>query len=163
SYRDSTDDREGSVSDGGPAERFDLEAEAEPLERRLRFQTTLARLWRIAARHVGGEAAPSGWLPAARANRQRLLALLDALFAQPRQMLRVRLAQTQLREMLANLPRLGLLRETFELLRTARAMEQARPPRGRGVTEFNHFFQAAFQEVVESVVAAAADWPPEHG
>ena len=63
--------------------------------------------------------------------------------------------------MLANLPRLGLLRETFELLRAARAMEQAHPPRGRGVTEFNHFFQAAYQAVVESVVESAAGWPEE--
>jgi hypothetical protein len=284
-YQDSTDDREGAVSDGGPSEPFDLEAEAEPLEKRLRFQATLARLWRIAARHLEGQEAVAGWRQAARAARQRLLTLLDDLFAhpvpaptgdyesiveydrrralkeqllhaavaaaldmtlavaalegggpeeaeetsppprvggvetlppptpveptdwrplatqleralfrgdaaaarrllpaflkrfhketllltpfteggEPRAMLRVRLAQTTLRELLGNLPRLGLLRETFEVLRTARAMEQARPLRGRGVTEFNHFFQAAFQEIVESVVVAAADWPAEQG
>jgi hypothetical protein len=40
-------------------------------------------------------------------------------------------------------------------------MEQAQPTRGRGVTEFNHFFQAAYQAVIESVVDAAAGWPPE--
>src|SRR6202043_1375734 len=44
-YQDSTDDREGAVSDGGePAEPFDLEAESERLEKRLRFLSTLARL-----------------------------------------------------------------------------------------------------------------------
>ena len=42
---------------------------------------------------------------------------------------------------------LDLVRETFDLLRAARAMEQAHPPHGRGVTEFNHFFQAAYQAV----------------
>ena len=75
----------------------------------------------------------------------------------PRQILRVRIAQTVLRALLANLPRLGLLRETYDLLRTARAMEQAQPMRGRGVTEFNHFFQAAYQAVVESVVDVGPD------
>ena len=67
--------------------------------------------------------------------------------------LRVRIAQAVLRSLLANLPRLGLLRETYDLLRTARGMEQAHPTRGRGVTEFNHFFQSAYQSVVENVVA----------
>jgi hypothetical protein len=76
----------------------------------------------------------------------------------PQQVLRVRVAQTVLRALLANLPRLGLLRETYDLLRTARSMEQAQPMRGRGVTEFNHFFQAAYQAVVESVVESAQTW-----
>jgi hypothetical protein len=80
----------------------------------------------------------------------------------PRQILRVRVAQSVLRALLANLPRLGLLRETYQLLRTARAMEQAQPMRGRGVTEFNHFFQAAYQTVIESVVESAPNWGPGH-
>ncbi len=79
----------------------------------------------------------------------------------PRQILQIRVAQTVLRALLANLPRLGLVRETFDLLRAARAMEQAHPPRGRVVTEFNHFFQAAYQAVVESVVDSSAGWPAE--
>ncbi|MGH7172180.1 MAG: hypothetical protein ACRELG_18040, partial [Gemmataceae bacterium] len=80
----------------------------------------------------------------------------------PRAILRVRVAQTVLRALLANLPHLGLLRETYNLLRTARAMEQAQPIRGRGVTEFNHFFQAAYQAVVESVVTSASTWSGPH-
>ena len=80
----------------------------------------------------------------------------------PRQILRVRIAQTILRALLSNLPRLGLLRETYDLLRTARAMEQAQPIRGRGVTEFNHFFQAAYQAIVESVVESASGWASPH-
>jgi hypothetical protein len=80
----------------------------------------------------------------------------------PRAILRVRIAQTVLRALLANLPRLGLLRETYDLLRTARTMEQAQPLRGRGVTEFNHFFQSAYQAVVESVVASSSSWGTDH-
>ena len=294
-YQDSTDDSEGAVSDGGgPRDEFDLEREGERLDRRLRFLTTLARLWQVAARFLatpqptpppqGGrefEHSPSplvgdsgggglsAWLNTARDGRRKMLTLLDAVHAQPlpepsgaydsvveydrrrvlkeqlvyatigagldltmavgalqgavgaedasgegdaasppwepdalriekalfhgdpdaarqalpsflehfrqepllfaplteggspRQVLRVRIAQTVLRALLANLPRLGLVRETFDLLAAARAMEQAHPPRGRGVTEFNHFFQAAYQAVVECVVESAAGWPEE--
>jgi hypothetical protein len=298
-YQDSTgDDTEGEVADGGgPVEEFDLEREGDRLEKRLRFLSTVARLWQVASRFLapgtekeaqGDEDRPaatsefdpsallSGWLMVARGNQQRLLALLDAVNAHPvpepggdydslvefdrrrvlkeqllhaaigtcldtylaagalhgalyrigivsegpeeqpdephssppwepavirleqalfrgdpdaarttlaaflehfqaepllvtplaeggtpRQILRVRIAQTILRALLANLPRLGLLRETFDLLKSARAMEQTQPPRGRGVTEYNHFFQAAYQAVVESVVESAATWDAE--
>jgi hypothetical protein len=268
-YRDSTGGDEGAViGDGDAKEPFDLEAEGERLEKRLRFLGTVARLWRVAARAAGeaerGRPAVVGWLAGARTNLRRLLALLDAVHGHPlpdpdgdydslveydrrrglkeqllaatlsacldttlavgaldglgdagsvgsesgavvrpaalerslfhgdvaaarialphflqrfrmepllsppltqdgspRQVLRVRLAQHVLRELLGNLPRLGLLRETFDLLRTARAMEQEHPAPGRGVTEFNHFFQIAFQEVVETVVRSAERWPAD--
>jgi hypothetical protein len=267
-YHDSADDKqEGSVADGGPEEVFELEQEGDALEQSLRFLSTLARLWQIAARQpaapdVRAERAAtlSAWLVTARAQRERLLALLDALQeqalpqpsgsydslveydrcrvlkerlvytaigtcldnalavgalegvnglavgdssraawepaairlelallrgdaeearlllppflkpfkeepllftalsdgGQPRQILRVRIAQALLRGLATSLPRLGLLRETYQLLQTARAMEQAHPPQGRGVTEFNQLFQAAYQAVVEAVVDAAA-------
>ncbi|MFO0929021.1 MAG: hypothetical protein U0736_18700 [Gemmataceae bacterium] len=278
-YRDSTAGDEGAVSDGGPAgPPFDLEERHEELQTRLRFLSTLARLWQIAARYLV-DAAPDGperehlrdWLANARRNRQRLMELIDelrefslpepagdhdslvefdrrrvvkeqlifttigtsidaalaigslrgvvggdggepadadappweahairlerALFAgdadaarhaltgfvrhfrtepllftplsegpgggDPRAILRVRIAQAVLRVLLANLPRLGLIRETYDLLRTARGMEQAQQTRGRGVTEFNHFFQTAYQAVVENVVRSALEWPGE--
>jgi hypothetical protein len=278
-YQDSTDDSEGEVDDDGPVEPIELEREAGRLEARLRFLSTVARLWQIAARFLArapadgaddpAAAALAGWLAAAQGNRQRLLGLLDAvaalpvpeptgapdsliefdrrralkeqllhaaigtcldaalaanalegagaaagpeegpagpawgpaavrlekalfrgdaaearaalgpflehfrheplLFAplseggSPRAILRVRLAQTVLRALLANLPRLGLLRETYELLKTARAMEQAHAPPGRSVTEFNQFFQAAYQAVLESVIDSAAGWGEPHG
>jgi hypothetical protein len=282
-YQDSTNDDEGAVSDGGgPVEEFDLERESDRLEKRLRFHSTLARLWQIAARSLANTAnepaAPStheripvlpNWLATARNNQQRLLGLLDAIHAYPvpkptgtydsmvefdrrrvlkeqllyttiatcldmalavsalqgattrqperkpapnaapwepyaieleqalfsgdpaaarralvpfvehfqaepllttplteggtpRHILRVRISQTILRALLANLPRLGLLRETFELLRTARAMEHAHSSRGRGVTEFNHFFQSSYQSVVESLIESARQWSAEH-
>jgi hypothetical protein len=282
-YRDSADDnQEGAVADGSEArEPFDLEREGERIARHLRFLSTVARLWQLAARYDGQNATASApknqeqrdtfglWLVTARDNQQRLLMLLDAMGeypvpqplgsydslveydhrrqlkeqlqytaintcldtamaiatldgvvgetgpsrganpsalaggerpaweplaveleqallqgnaaavrkilpafieqfrqeplllialadgGQPRQVLRVRIAQTILRAVLTNLPRLGLLRETYQLLKIARAMEQANPPQGRGVTEFNHLFQAAYQAVVEAVVDSA--------
>jgi hypothetical protein len=282
-YRDSADDnQEGAVADGSELrEVFDLEQEGERIARHLRFLSTVARLWQLAARHDCQSAAGSPsksqelratlrlWLGTARENQQRLLLLLDAIGdypvpqplgsydslveydrrrqlkeqllyttintcldtsmavatleggagdagssrgvhaaplasgqrpaweplaidleqallqgdapaarsilpafieqfrheplllialadgGQPRQILRVRIAQTVLRAVLINLPRLGLLRETYQLLKIARTMEQANPPQGRGVTEFNHLFQAAYQAVVEAVVDSA--------
>lgn len=292
-YRDTTDDGEqGAVSEGGPEQLpYDLEEESERLERRLRFLSTLSRLWQIASRYLSGvrsseplepdqarglRSTLSEWLGMVQEKQAQLLGLLDTindhpvpepsgdydslveydrrrvlkeqliyttigtaqdsalavtalrgacavlteqvgeeqtppqpgvgappwealairlerdlfrgdaaavrdtlprflvqfreeplLFAPlteggaPRQILRVRLAQTILRALLANLPRLGLLREAYELLRTARAMEQHRPLRGRGVTEFNHFFQTAYQAVVDCLIVSAPTWPED--
>jgi hypothetical protein len=275
-YRDSTDDdQEGSVWDeGAPQEEFELETEGEALEKWLHFLATLARLWRIAARHglalSPGNQEPaeamSLWLTAARTNQRHLLVLLEALHSYPvpqplgsqesmveydrrrvlkeqllytaidtcvattltvstlrealgrlepapggeaegppweaaalrleaalwrgdgqevRSLLpeflrqfqvepllftaladggdpvlifRARLAQHVLQSLVVNLPRLGLLRETYFLLKTARAMETNNPPSGRGVTEFNHLFQSGFGAVVEALVEAAATW-----
>jgi hypothetical protein len=271
-YRDSTAGDDGAIADDAPARPFDLEELSDQLEKRLRFLSTLARLWQVAARFLAehpSEAVES-WLAMARQKRAHLLLLLDelaghtlpepsgdydslvlydqrrvvkeqliyttigtcldttlavaalrgalgnghgeagappweaeairlerALFGgeaeaaraslsafvaqfrsepllftplsegpeggEPRAILRARTAQAVLRGLLANLPRLGLLRETCELLRTARAMEQAQQTRGRGITEFNHFFQSAYQAVVENVVRSAAGWGPEEG
>jgi hypothetical protein len=269
-YRDSADDeQEGAVIGDEPAgEAFDLEAAGETLGNRLRFLSTVARLWQIAARRegVGGEAL-TGWLTTARGNQRKLLSLLDALHeqtipqplgsydslveydrrrgvkeqvlytaiatcldtflavgslrgalgaedeapdsdrppweplaiqlertlyrgddagarallpgflklfaaepllapalsegAEPRQVLRVRIAQTILRALAAYLPRLGLLRETHQVLQTAFEMERTHKPSRRGITEFNTLFQMAYQAVVESVVESARDWPAE--
>lgn len=267
-YRDSTRNEDGAVADGTPSDHFDLEEQAEPLQKRLKFLATMGRAWQIAARALG-EASPEEWQTTLRTHRERLILLMDdvhahalpepsgdydslveydrrrvlkeqliyaliattlettlavatlhgvrgdggsttpapawqrhalrlerALFAgdldtartelaqflatfrgemllftplaegdphsDPREILRVRVNQAVLRSLLTNLPRLGLLRETYDLLRTARAMEQSQPTQGRrGVTEFNHFFQIGYQAVMETVVRSARNWPPE--
>jgi hypothetical protein len=272
-YRDSADDdQEGSVlGDEPPRTDFDLEVEAERLGRRLRFLSTLARLWQIAVRRAPNDReALTGWLATARANQRKLLDLLEDLHAyripeplgshdslveydrrrvtkeqllyavigtcldtflavgslcgalgvtnadepeadrpaweplvislerafrdsepaaarallpeflkqfseepllapalgegaEPRKVLRVRIAQTILRALVISLPRLGLLRETHHVLQTAYRMEQTHRPASRGVTEFNHLFEGAYQAVVENVIASSATWPPEQG
>lgn len=277
SYRDSADDdEEGSVAGAGkPAADFDVEWQAERIQKRLAFLATLARLWQIAGRwdpersaDPGHAEALNAWLVTARDNRQKLLELVDAvhgvpvpepsgsedslieydrgrilkgqllfsaigtalestlaLYAlrgaldlagatpddqgdeppwgpaairieqallkgdtaaaqaalpefvqhfhrepllvpsldhggEPRQILRVQMAQNVLRALVANLPRLGLLRETYQLLKIAHAMEQAQPAGGRGLTEFSQLFQLGYQAVVRMVVEAAASWGP---
>jgi hypothetical protein len=72
----------------------------------------------------------------------------------PRQILRASIAQTILRAAAANLPRLGLVRETYEVLRAAHAMEQAQTLHGPRMTEFDRLFQIACQAVVHAVVDA---------
>ncbi|MFL5241348.1 MAG: hypothetical protein ACJ8FY_04515 [Gemmataceae bacterium] len=285
-YRDTAEDgTEGALADGPVSgEPFDLEEESSRLEKHLRFLSTVARLWQIAAR-FNLQADPSGdrspvlaaWLKVAQERQQKLLQLLDAIHAfpipeplgayeelveydrrriikeqlihhaigtcldnilalgalqgalrilegkaseaaqssssaetlegtkwgplaiqlesallqgnadqaraalpefldlfrhepllsqalsegaRPRHLLRVRVAQTILRALAANLPRLGLLRETYRILRVAWASEREHPPAGRGITEFNLVFQAAYQAVVESVVESASGWAP---
>jgi hypothetical protein len=81
----------------------------------------------------------------------------------PRHVLRASLAQTILRTLAVNLPRLGLLREAYELARTAQAMEQAQPLEGPRVTEFDRLFEGAAHAVVEAVVAAALREPDSPG
>jgi hypothetical protein len=42
-------------------------------------------------------------------------------------------------------------------------MEQAQPTQGRGVTEFNHYFQSAYQAVIENVVRSSIHWSGSAG
>jgi len=76
----------------------------------------------------------------------------------PATILRARFAQAVLQRLLEHLPALGLLRETFALLQTARTMELAHPAKGRRITEFDRLFQLGFQGVVETVVESARTW-----
>lgn len=82
----------------------------------------------------------------------------------PRQILRASLAQTILRGLAANLPRQGLLRETWQLIRLAHEMEQTQTLTGPRVTEFDRLFQVGLQAVVEALVEAALreDRDPAH-
>src|SRR5207253_2224165 len=76
----------------------------------------------------------------------------------PRQILRARIAQSILWGLAANLPRLGLLRETFHVLQTAYGMEEGHSSQGRKVTEFDRLYQLALQAVTEKVIAAPELW-----
>jgi hypothetical protein len=290
-YQDSTDDgEEGSVMEGpAPAHDFDLEEQAEPLQKRLQFLSTVARLWEAAGRWCAArrpaEAAArseslASWRSRAQENLNQLLALMDSINQVPvpeplgsfdslvefdrRQVLReqlldaaigtcletslamraltgalegpgwksrgeeeaasvtpapnpalpvwgpsvvrielallrgnasearqglprflkqfqaepllfvplsagglpgpvlrARVAQAVLQTLVENLPRLGLLRETYLLLQTARSMEDAQTAKGRTVTEFDRLFHLAFQAVVEALVDSATTWPAE--
>src|SRR5207249_400750 len=65
-YQDTTDDdTEGAVADGGgPPPDLDFEREADRVGRRLRFISTVARLWQVAAWRGSRLAQPSEFEPA---------------------------------------------------------------------------------------------------
>jgi hypothetical protein len=63
-------------------------------------------------------------------------------------------------DLVEDLPRAGLVREAFVVLKTARQMEQSHPVRGEAVSEFDRLFRAAFTAAVEAVVASADHWDP---
>jgi hypothetical protein len=89
--------------------------------------------------------------------REPLLYVPLSAGGHPRQILRARSAQAFLHDLMDRLPRLGLLHETYALVQTARAMEQASPPEGRKVTEFDRLFPVALQATAGAILDVAAD------
>lgn len=74
----------------------------------------------------------------------------------PREVLRAQTALHVLEDLLARLPRLGLLRETFQLTKLARQMEWNNPPEGRRVSSFDQLFRTAVTGSVETLLLVAA-------
>jgi hypothetical protein len=77
----------------------------------------------------------------------------------PQQIVRARRAQSMLASLLEQIPRLGLIRETFHLLRLARIMEDNSPSATRRVSEFDRMFPIGLSAVLEALLAAAPSWP----
>lgn len=77
---------------------------------------------------------------------------------QPRDVLAVRNLHAVLRFLLTELPRLGLLRETWHVLRTAYIMERSSNPGSVAITEFDRLFQIALRNSIEVLVRSAAGW-----
>ncbi|MBI1345540.1 hypothetical protein GC163_04560 [bacterium] len=77
---------------------------------------------------------------------------------EPEQILAARSIQSLMRRLLKYLPQLGLLRETWHLLRTAHQMERASRPQGMAVTEFDRLFRIAIKSTLEAIVQASTRW-----
>ena len=77
---------------------------------------------------------------------------------EPKQIMTARSMQMVIRFLLAHLPQLGMLRETWHLLRTARQMERQSRPKGMAVTEFDRLFRIALRHTLECVVKASGEW-----
>ena len=76
----------------------------------------------------------------------------------PRKIVRARALHRLVSDLVAWLPRLGLVRETCELLSVAQRMETEHPI-GRGaVTEYDRLFQTGYEAIVRCMVASAEDW-----
>ena len=80
---------------------------------------------------------------------------------QPAAILKARTLQSVIRVLLSQLPRLGLLSETFELLQVALQMERTSRPSGQAVTEFDRLFRIGLSSSVEAILQSANKWKGE--
>jgi hypothetical protein len=67
----------------------------------------------------------------------------------------VRIRQRIIRDLLAWLPRLGLIVETRQLIEVARRMERRQPAGPGAVTEFDELFETGYRAIVHALVTAA--------
>lgn len=77
---------------------------------------------------------------------------------QPAAILKARMLQSVIRVLLSQMPRLGMLEETFELLQTALQMERTMRPSGQAVTEFDRLFRIGLSSSVECILKSASRW-----
>ncbi|MCA9063173.1 MAG: hypothetical protein KDA96_08940 [Planctomycetaceae bacterium] len=77
---------------------------------------------------------------------------------QPSAILKARVLQSVIRILLSQLPRLGLLEETFVLVQTALEMERTTRPLGQAVTEFDRLFRIGLSTSVEAILQSSAKW-----
>ncbi|MBX3431983.1 MAG: hypothetical protein KF847_01420 [Pirellulales bacterium] len=89
---------------------------------------------------------------------RQLLYIPYARGGEPRKIVIARGFQRLLHDLLAWLPKLGLLRETCELLDLAQDLETENPVGQGAVTEFDRLFETGYQAVVGALVASAEAW-----
>jgi hypothetical protein len=71
---------------------------------------------------------------------------------QPQRVLRAKSLQALIRFLLAQLPRMGLIRETLDVLRAAFRMERTSRPAGFAVTEFDRLFRIGLENSLTCLV-----------
>ena len=76
----------------------------------------------------------------------------------PAEIAAVRARRRTIQDLLAWMPRLGLLTETRQLLETAREMERSHSVGSGAVTEFDELFGIGYKALVESLVISAQTW-----
>lgn len=97
---------------------------------------------------------------------QELLYIPLARGGSPRRIVKARALHHLIHDLLGWLPRLGLVRETCQLLDTAQAMESEHPVGAGAVTEYDRLFETGYQALVRCLVASADAWDeslPEPG
>lgn len=77
---------------------------------------------------------------------------------EPAAVFQARYARDSLRKIVGEMPRLGLFRETFHVLKRAIEIEQRSHGDRRRVTEFNLLFPVGYRAVVENLVHALGEW-----
>ena len=89
---------------------------------------------------------------------KKLLYIPHSRGGEPRQIVSTRSLQQLLHDLLGWLPRIGLIRETCELLNMAQQLETEHPVGQGAVSEFDRLFEKGYQAIVRSMVASAELW-----
>jgi hypothetical protein len=89
---------------------------------------------------------------------QELLYVPLSKGGRPRRIVRARRLGQFLDDLLGWLPRLGLIRETSQLLDIAQSMEAEHPVGPGAVTEYDRLFTRGYQAIVRALVASAETW-----
>ncbi len=76
----------------------------------------------------------------------------------PTRLAQVRMLQQTLRDLLAWLPRLGLLRQSCQLIEISRIMETANPVGAGAISEYDRMFTIGYESIVESLVEVSSGW-----
>jgi len=91
-------------------------------------------------------------------SQQELLYVPLGKGGRPRRIVRARRLGQLLDDLLGWLPRLGLVRETSQLLDIAQSMETDNPVGPGAITEYDRLFMRGYQAIVASLVASAETW-----
>ncbi len=94
--------------------------------------------------------------------QQELLYIPLGKGGRPRRIVRARRVGQLLDDLLGWLPRLGLIRETSQLLDIAQAMETDNPVGPGAITEYDRLFMRGYQAIVAALVASAETWQADH-
>ncbi len=81
----------------------------------------------------------------------------------PHEIVAARTRQRLIQDLLAWLPRLGLIVETCQVVELAREMERQHPVGPGAVTEFDEMFKMGYKSLVRMVVHSAATWSNGRG
>ncbi|MBC8869924.1 MAG: hypothetical protein H8E44_10925 [Planctomycetes bacterium] len=76
----------------------------------------------------------------------------------PHKIVTARVRQRAMQDLLAWLPRRGLIRESCQLIETAREMERLHPVGAGAVTEFDELFKIGYKALVRMAIHSAPSW-----
>lgn len=89
---------------------------------------------------------------------QPLLYVPLAKDGDPNRIVTARIRQRMIQDLLAWLPRIGLIRECCELIETAREMERRHSVGPGAVTEFDELFKIGYKSLVKMIVHSSGSW-----
>ncbi|MBO7725021.1 MAG: hypothetical protein J6S40_01000 [Thermoguttaceae bacterium] len=109
--------------------------------------------------HADVDQIRSAWLPMLTGlEKETLLYIPTSRGGEPGPIVRCRCLQQAILRLFEYLPILGLLIETFELLRTVQKMEQNRPEGPGAITEFDKIVETAVASITKMIADSSTSW-----